>query len=219
HKVKRLYSVTGPMVCVWETPTDLDSQLYSNQDQDQMEVSRKTSVHPGVASFRGLDGVFQDHYRLDCPYLIPPAEIGPGGPFGWLFLAHQKINQIDTLKQMVQKWSLSRGESGVFGQRLTFQRFPAFEYQKVLTNGCSHWEIAGNGLLDLGATSNEFILIPDGLAEELKSTPSKIVQFLENKRPRLNTCDPRLLSETQIQTRSQVGTDGLVYFYPENGES
>jgi hypothetical protein len=206
------------MTCIWETPTDLDSQLYINTDQDRMVISRDTSIHPGLSAFRGLDGVYQDHYRLQCPYLIVPGEISPWGFFGWFFLARQKIILIDTVKKMSQKWTLSRGESGVLGQRLTFQRFPAAEYKKTSIHGCSHWEVANRGLLDIGATSNEFILIPHDTSEELKSHPSKIIQFLEDKRPKLNTCDPSLLSETQIQTRSSVGTEGLVYFYPEISE-
>jgi hypothetical protein len=183
-----------------------------------MEVSRKSSVHPGVSAFWGLDGVIQDHYRLEYPYLVVPFGVSPQSPFGLFYLAHQKITLTDTVKQMIQKWTLSRGESGVFGQRLTFQRFPSVEYQKTSANQCSHWDIANQGLLDIGAASNEFILIPETVAKELQSHPSKIVEFLESKRPRLSTCDPSLLSEAHIQTRSQVGTDGLIYFYPENGE-
>jgi hypothetical protein len=217
-KVKRLYAVTDSMLCAWETPPDLDSQLYFNPDQDVLRVSRETSVRPGVSTFLGLDGVTQDHYQLQFPYLITPPEGVPSRFLGSFYLANQKISFTETVKKMTQKWNLSSGESGVFGKRLTFQRFPAIEYQKTSTQSCSHWEIATQGLLDIGAASNEFVVFPKAATRNFQSNPDRIVKFLESQRPRLNTCDSSL-SEAHIQAHSQVGTEGLVYFYPEDRDT
>lgn len=203
---KAFFQVTSPGLCQWEEEAEISSKLYENNSTGFMNVARET-VHTW------------DRYSNSGFSLGPNRNTGGAMPIGsltsdsngWFFKDWEKqVNSRDSIR-IERKYVLNKEEAGLFIHRLSYNRHEVTRYEWVQeTRTCGRFEAVSTGLLDVGMTSEDFIVLPRHIyprEEEMK-------RFINVIRPPVNNC------QDSIDLRPQFATDyipsshnGILYFY------
>lgn len=202
---KEFYKVESPSLCYWEGDPEVSSKLYENNTSALMNVMKSTYDSWDKYTQRGLTFGYNRNHGGNVP-------LGSSSDsYGWFYKDWQKQVESRDIISIDRKFILQKDEAGVFYTRNTFHRVRASKWEWNPRSGaCGRYEQTAEGMLDVGVTSEDFVVLP----RTYYSFPEKTKEFINIVRPPINTCDDYIHINPQYATDSfPSGFNGIMFFY------
>lgn len=197
-------------ICQWEATAEVASKLYENRTTTWMNVMRETVRTWDQSTGPGLSLGYNNNTGSSQP-------LGSGAgsnSMGWLFKDWQKQLTKQQIFKFERKFVLNKEETGIFISRMSFNRHEVKRYEWVQNAGsCGEYQATSQGYLDVGQTSEDFIVLP----KTFYPRPEELKKFINTVRPSLNNCGETELTGPQFASDIiPSGTNGILYYYENN---
>jgi hypothetical protein len=205
---KSFYKIESNVLCKWEGSPEVSSKLYENNTASLMNVMKSTYYTWNQYTQKGLTFGYNRNFGGNIP-------LGASdNSYGWLYKDWQRQVDQQEIISVDLKFILNVTESGVFYNRMTFNRLRVSKYAWNPSLGqCGQYEKLSKGLLDVGVTTEDFVVMP----KTYYPFPEKMVEFINIVRPPINTCKDYIDLNPQIATDViPSGFNGIMFFYEEN---
>lgn len=206
---KSFFQLNSPGLCQWESKAEVSSKLYENNTTTFMNIVRENIQKWDKYQAQGFSLGFNRNHGGTLP-------IGAlsSSSFGWFFKDWQNQMNAQEIINIERKYVLNKEESGVFITRMTYNRHEVTKYAWNSRSGyCGKYEAVSTGLLDVGVTSEDFIVLP----KYIFPREEYMEKFLNIVRPAVSNCDDSIDLRPQVATDYiPSGNNGILYFYETN---
>lgn len=205
------YQVTTQTQCIWESEATVDSKVFINRNEQNMNVIRDRSIDFSHETSSGITLGYNNIYGNQNPL----AQFGNASAFlGWVFKDWQQQASTYRTTSLERTFSLLKNEAGVFVSRMSFNRHKARKFSWDRSAGtCGAYVPVSQGDIDIGIMSEDFVVIPI----ELAGRERELTEFIKNVRPTYNNCSA--YGDVGARYADEIipaGNKGLLYYYQDD---
>lgn len=200
---KIFYQINSPSICQWEGEPNISSKIYENYTHSHMTITKHQVIDVEKTGTKG----FSLGFNIPQDGSLPIGALGENS-YGWFFKEWEKQVGQNDIMTIERRYSLFKDEAGLFFNRLSFNRHQVTQYRwSYEEDSCGSYVPSAQGYLDVGTTTEDFIIIPPYFLTH----EEKLKQHISVMRRAINTCPAFTPSEiTDVITTED---DRILYFY------
>jgi len=192
-----IYKLTSGPLCMWQGNSQIESEPIYNDAVIPLFIGRREIYEASkgiLLSAGGEAGAVMPDIPSGTIPTTPTTPTAPLGPSSFnplsssIFIGATYSSKLETKEylELVQSWTLHAGQAAYRYRRNTFTRYKTTAYNEF--GGV--YVASEVGYLDVGHESQNLSIVPISFLGQYE----KILQYIDENSPRLNSCDDRSLT-------------------------